>query len=48
MDKKENGKVLAFVYVGYVMRYLYLIVVIPFYGRVLGVESTAACSQPCR
>jgi O-antigen/teichoic acid export membrane protein len=37
MDKKENAKVLGFVYGGYVMRYLYLIVVIPFYGRVLGV-----------
>jgi O-antigen/teichoic acid export membrane protein len=37
MDKRENAKVLAFVYGGYVMRYLYLIVVIPFYGRVLGV-----------
>ena len=37
MDKKENAKILGFVYGGYVMRYLYLIVVIPFYGRVLGV-----------
>lgn len=37
MNKRENAKVLAFVYGGYVMRYLYLIVVIPFYGRVLGV-----------
>ena len=37
MDKKENAKILIFVYGGYVMRYLYLIVVIPFYGRVLGV-----------
>ncbi|SAL33992.1 polysaccharide biosynthesis protein [Caballeronia sordidicola] len=37
MDKKENAKILVFVYGGYVMRYLYLIVVIPFYGRVLGV-----------
>jgi PST family polysaccharide transporter len=37
MDKKENARVLVFVYGGYVMRYLYLIVVIPFYGRVLGV-----------
>jgi O-antigen/teichoic acid export membrane protein len=37
MDKGENAKVLAFVYGGYIMRYLYLIVVIPFYGRVLGV-----------
>ena len=37
MDKKENVRILAFVYGGYVMRYLYLLVVIPFYGRVLGV-----------
>ncbi|RDU97318.1 lipopolysaccharide biosynthesis protein [Trinickia dinghuensis] len=37
MDKKENTRVLVFVYVGYIMRYLYLLVVIPFYGRVLGV-----------
>lgn len=37
MDKEENAKVLAFVYGGYIMRYVYLIVVIPFYGRVLGV-----------
>jgi len=37
VDKKENAKILGFVYGGYVMRYLYLIVVIPFYGRVLGV-----------
>jgi len=37
MDKKENTRVLAFVYGGYIMRYLYLLVVIPFYGRVLGV-----------
>jgi O-antigen/teichoic acid export membrane protein len=37
MDKKENAKILVFVYGGYVMRYLYLIIVIPFYGRVLGV-----------
>lgn len=37
MDKKENTRVLVFVYGGYIMRYLYLLVVIPFYGRVLGV-----------
>ncbi|PMS18373.1 flippase [Trinickia dabaoshanensis] len=37
MDKKENTRVLVFVYAGYIMRYLYLLVVIPFYGRVLGV-----------
>ena len=37
MNRKENIRVLAFVYGGYIMRYIYLIVVIPFYGRVLGV-----------
>jgi O-antigen/teichoic acid export membrane protein len=37
MDRKENTRVLAFVYGGYIMRYIYLIVVVPFYGRVLGV-----------
>src|ERR1700753_2134630 len=37
MNRKENTRVLAFVYGGYVMRYLYLLIVIPFYGRVLGV-----------
>jgi O-antigen/teichoic acid export membrane protein len=38
MQRKENTRILAFVYGGYIMRYLYLIVVIPFYGRVLGVS----------
>lgn len=37
MNRQENIRVLAFVYGGYIIRYLYLIVVIPFYGRVLGV-----------
>jgi O-antigen/teichoic acid export membrane protein len=37
MDRKENARVLTFVYGGYIMRYVYLIVVVPFYGRVLGV-----------
>src|SRR5690348_14514138 len=37
MDKKENTRVLVFVYGGYIMRYLYLLIVVPFYGRVLGV-----------
>ncbi|MFM0203767.1 oligosaccharide flippase family protein [Paraburkholderia fungorum] len=36
MKKTENTRVLVFVYAGYIMRYVYLIVVIPFYGRVLG------------
>ncbi len=35
--KVDNTRVLAFVYGGYIMRYLYLLVVIPFFGRVLGV-----------
>jgi O-antigen/teichoic acid export membrane protein len=37
MNRKDSTRVLAFVYGGYIMRYIYLIVVIPFYGRVLGV-----------
>ena len=37
MEKRENAKVIAFVYGGYLMRYVYLIIVVPFYGRVLGV-----------
>jgi O-antigen/teichoic acid export membrane protein len=37
MDGKRSIRILAFVYGGYIMRYIYLIVVIPFYGRVLGV-----------
>jgi O-antigen/teichoic acid export membrane protein len=37
MNKKENTGVLVFVYGGYIIRYIYLLVVIPFYGRVLGV-----------
>ncbi|KVD16123.1 polysaccharide biosynthesis protein [Burkholderia ubonensis] len=37
MGRKENVRSIAFIYGGYAMRYLYLIVVIPFYGRVLGV-----------
>jgi O-antigen/teichoic acid export membrane protein len=36
MDRTENTRVLVFVYAGYIMRYIYLVVVIPFYGRVLG------------
>ncbi|NMM02196.1 oligosaccharide flippase family protein [Paraburkholderia sp. RP-4-7] len=36
MKRTENTRVLVFVYAGYIMRYIYLIVVIPFYGRVLG------------
>jgi PST family polysaccharide transporter len=32
----STGKSLAFVYVGYAFRYLYLLVLVPFYGRVLG------------
>jgi len=37
MDGKKNANVIAFVYGGYLMRYVYLIIVVPFYGRVLGV-----------
>jgi PST family polysaccharide transporter len=32
----STKKALAFVYVGYAFRYLYLLVLVPFYGRVLG------------
>ena len=42
MENKENTRVLVFVYGGYIMRYLYLLVVIPFYGRVLGVTARGA------
>lgn len=38
MDRRKSFRTIGFVYGGYVMRYLYLIVVVPFYGRVLGVE----------
>ncbi|WP_345815107.1 oligosaccharide flippase family protein [Paraburkholderia sp. PREW-6R] len=37
MDRKKNASVIAFVYGGYLMRYVYLIIVVPFYGRILGV-----------
>lgn len=37
MDRRANGNVIAFVYGGYLMRYVYLVIVVPFYGRVLGV-----------
>lgn len=37
MDRWKSAKVIAFVYGGYLMRYVYLIIVVPFYGRVLGV-----------
>jgi PST family polysaccharide transporter len=37
MDGKKSANVIAFVYGGYLMRYIYLIIVVPFYGRVLGV-----------
>ncbi len=32
----STGRALAFVYVGYAFRYLYLLILVPFYGRVLG------------
>lgn len=34
----STRRALAFVYVGYAFRYAYLLVLIPFYGRVLGAE----------
>ncbi|WP_233836248.1 oligosaccharide flippase family protein [Paraburkholderia sp. ZP32-5] len=37
MDRRARANVIAFVYGGYLMRYVYLIIVVPFYGRVLGV-----------
>jgi len=37
MDKRASANVIAFVYGGYLMRYVYLIIVVPFYGRILGV-----------
>lgn len=37
MNRRENANVIAFVYGGYLMRYVYLIIVVPFYGRILGV-----------
>ncbi|WP_144107642.1 lipopolysaccharide biosynthesis protein [Paraburkholderia sp. BCC1886] len=37
MDRRKNASVIAFVYGGYLMRYVYLIIVVPFYGRILGV-----------
>lgn len=37
MDRRANANVIAFVYGGYLMRYVYLIIVVPFYGRILGV-----------
>lgn len=35
-DGGSTRRALAFVYVGYAFRYLYLLVLVPFYGRVLG------------
>ncbi|HEX3380949.1 MAG TPA: oligosaccharide flippase family protein [Paraburkholderia sp.] len=37
MDRRASANVIAFMYGGYLMRYVYLIIVVPFYGRVLGV-----------
>ncbi|MCC8403079.1 oligosaccharide flippase family protein [Paraburkholderia sp. MMS20-SJTN17] len=37
MDRRASANVIAFVYGGYLMRYVYLVIVVPFYGRVLGV-----------
>src|SRR6218665_1542923 len=35
---KQSRADFVFVYVAYTLRYLYLLLLIPFYGRVLGVE----------
>ncbi|MGC4089024.1 MAG: oligosaccharide flippase family protein [Polyangiaceae bacterium] len=35
-EGSSTRRALAFVYVGYTFRYLYLLVLVPFYGRVLG------------
>ncbi|WGS52893.1 oligosaccharide flippase family protein [Paraburkholderia sp. D15] len=37
MDRRKSIRVIGFVYGGYLMRYVYLIIVVPFYGRMLGV-----------
>lgn len=37
MDKRKSVRIIGFVYGGYLMRYVYLIIVVPFYGRMLGV-----------
>src|SRR6185437_10280478 len=37
MDRRKSARIIAFVYGGYLMRYVYLIIVVPFYGRMLGV-----------
>lgn len=37
MDQRKSVRIIAFVYGGYLMRYVYLIIVVPFYGRMLGV-----------
>ncbi|APA87575.2 oligosaccharide flippase family protein [Paraburkholderia sprentiae WSM5005] len=37
MDRRASANVIAFMYGGYLVRYAYLLIVVPFYGRVLGV-----------
>ncbi|MGF6552034.1 lipopolysaccharide biosynthesis protein [Paraburkholderia youngii] len=37
MDRRTSTNLIVFVYAGYFMRYVYLMIVVPFYGRVLGV-----------
>ncbi|MFM0340766.1 lipopolysaccharide biosynthesis protein [Paraburkholderia fungorum] len=37
MDRRKSIRLIGFVYGGYLMRYVYLIIVVPFYGRMLGV-----------
>ncbi|MFM0379953.1 oligosaccharide flippase family protein [Paraburkholderia strydomiana] len=38
MDRRKSIRTVGFVYGGYVLRYLYLIIVVPFYSRTLGVD----------
>jgi O-antigen/teichoic acid export membrane protein len=38
MDRRKSIRVIGFVYGGYLMRYVYLIIVVPFYARMLGVD----------
>lgn len=40
-SKTKSRSDLIFVYAAYTLRYLYLLLLIPFYGRVLGVEGYA-------
>lgn len=37
MDRRKSVRTVGFMYGGYVLRYMYLIIVVPFYSRTLGV-----------